>query len=207
MNKKIIVLRGVACNFKSSILRSPYFKDFAKVPEGNRALEKELEKLEQKSTTDINFCHKKLLIQAYLNASSENRFIFDRCLVDYGLMSEFIKTTLLDYLGSESKLLTPEKAFEEELKVLNGYQVINVLLRTYDETFLHKCIDDSFDTRGVFFGFTEDYLKCQEIYSNFILSHFNNVKVFDFNHVPTAQGDLEKLIDKTAAEIYEELNK
>lgn len=187
-SKNIIILRGLGGNFKSSIAKIFADHRYIMVPEANREFERVLSKFDRISDTELNYCAKYVVMQGFVNNAFKNpsltNFVADRGLVDYGLMNEFVNTILLHYHDSYSKNLKVEELFKEECALLNGFKITNILLTTTDKKFLHKIIDESIDARACFFDNTEDYLKCQEMYREFILSHYNDVKEIVIDKVP-----------------------
>lgn len=202
MSKKLVILRGLGGNFKTSILKSSIFKDFIRVSEGNRLYESKLEEFGRKTDTAQNFCVKHTLLVSQMD--SEKDLILDRGLLDYAVMNQIV----LDYSKEESiflsayePLLTEEYCIKEESQLFKDHEVVNILLATYDRDFLHKIIDESFDARGSFFGDTDTYLEKQDLYISVMRKYLSNMHEIRFDHVPEDQESLLKLIDDTTAQI------
>jgi hypothetical protein len=148
------------------------------------------------------------MIQAFLK-NDFDKYVSDRGLVDQALMNQFIKTILEHYKGCESEHLDVEKVYQEECRLFNGYRVVNVFLETTDLKFLEKIIDNSFDTRACLFEYKEYYLECQEVYKEFVLSHYNNViriKLDKIPDLPKYSEGMNQFVKELANKILSEVN-
>lgn len=187
MNKRVVVLRGIGGNFKSSVARALIRDNYMLIPEGNREFDEMFEEdFNRNSDPELNYTLKRLLFKSFLRNQNTN-FISDRGLVDYAMMNEFIKKYIWQYRSSMSEHLNVQKAFCEECELLNGYQVINILLTTEDKNFIKHIIDDGFDVRACFYEDTETYLKCQEMYKEFVLNKYHNVVHIRLTDIPVSE--------------------
>lgn len=206
-NCSAVILRGIGGNFKSSIAKEMVKSGFTMIPEANREFEHALAKFDRVSDTELNYCSKYIMIKGIL-ANKPCRVVSDRGLIDYAMMSQFVKKILMHYDGCQSDHLDPEEVYKEECAVFNGCSMINVLLLTTDKKFLKKIIDDSFDTRACFFDNTDDYLACQELYKKFVLDHYANVITIELDHIPEVEKyspEMDELVKNTTMRIFSEM--
>lgn len=196
-NKRIIILRGIGANFKSCIGKEfhnnlgydfiPSNKSFVKVLTSH---------FEQESNLQLNYCAKYAIIKSHLENQNEV-YISNGGLVEEAMKAYFIKN-YLPHMKMSISGLSLDKAFDDECRLFNGYSIINVLVTTSDKKFLEKIIDDSYDSRAIFYDSSENYLECQDYFANYVVKNFDNIVKYDFfdvNNIKKGTQEFDDLIN------------
>lgn len=207
MNNKIIVLRGIGGNLKTSLLNRFIYKEFIPIPECNREFERDLRsKFNRGSDFELNYCVKKLVMKSILSTVNNEKIIMDRSLIDYALLNDFTKDILEWYYHIHSDKIKISDAFYEEKELFDGNQIYNVLLITSDDRFIEHMLNQE-DERAYFYDNIDWYYECQDRYKNFVMNNYHHVIPIILQDVPFwSYAQMNSYINATFTRIWKKIN-